>query len=210
MSDLNIDELVRVGKIEEIDPENRSLARVRLLDRVTRFIPVLQFANSYKRHWTPLRVGEQTLVVSQGGDPDFGFAIRAIYNKGCKEPSGANDHAEVIEYEDGSRIIYDSVKKALDVFLAGSATIEITDDVTITSKANLTVHYSGDSTVKIDGDSDLTIGGSATIDAPSVTVDSPSIDLGVGGKGVVTQECFCAITGLPHPDGSTIARAAKQ
>ena len=49
----------------------------------------------------------------------------------------------------------------------------------------------------------------ANIKSESVKVDSPSIDLGLGGKGVVTGECVCAFTGKPHHDFSANTRSAK-
>jgi len=49
----------------------------------------------------------------------------------------------------------------------------------------------------------------ANIKAESVKVDSPSIDLGLGGKGVVTGECICAFTGKPHHDYSANTRSKK-
>jgi len=49
----------------------------------------------------------------------------------------------------------------------------------------------------------------ANVKASSVKVDSPSIDLGLGGKGVVTGECICAFTGKPHHDYSANTRSAK-
>ncbi|EAJ4628943.1 phage baseplate assembly protein V, partial [Campylobacter coli] len=47
----------------------------------------------------------------------------------------------------------------------------------------------------------------ANIKADKVLVDSPSIDLGLGGKGLVTTECICAFTGSPHPHGSNNTRS---
>ena len=49
----------------------------------------------------------------------------------------------------------------------------------------------------------------ANVKASSVKVDSPSIDLGLGGKGVVTGECICAFTGRPHHDYSLNTRSKK-
>ena len=49
----------------------------------------------------------------------------------------------------------------------------------------------------------------ANVKADTVKVDSPSIDLGLGGKGVVTGECICAFTGKPHHDYSVNTRSAK-
>jgi phage baseplate assembly protein gpV len=45
--------------------------------------------------------------------------------------------------------------------------------------------------------------------ATNVVVDSQSIDLGKGGKGVITAECICKLDGLPHSDFSAKVRATK-
>lgn len=47
------------------------------------------------------------------------------------------------------------------------------------------------------------------VKANSVKVDSPSIDFGLNGKGVVTGECICPIIGIEHPDCSLNTRSAK-
>lgn len=47
------------------------------------------------------------------------------------------------------------------------------------------------------------------VKANSVKIDSPSIDLGLNGKGVVTGECICPIIGIEHPDCSLNTRSAK-
>lgn len=47
----------------------------------------------------------------------------------------------------------------------------------------------------------------ASIKAQSIQCDSPSIDLGIGGQGVVTKECICAFTGAPHPHASQNTRS---
>ena len=49
----------------------------------------------------------------------------------------------------------------------------------------------------------------AEVKAEKVEIDSESIDLGKGGKGVVTGDCICAYTGLPHEDKSEAVRAVK-
>lgn len=45
--------------------------------------------------------------------------------------------------------------------------------------------------------------------ANSVKVDSPNIDLGLGGTGVITCQSICHFTGAPHGDGSSVTRSAK-
>lgn len=64
--------------------------------------------------------------------------------------------------------------------------------------------------LKVDASNKITIiCKDAKVQANTVKVDSPSIDMGLGGKGVVTGECICALTGLPHHDFSQNTRSKK-
>lgn len=173
--------LISVGTVTEVDA-SKSLAKVDILGRETDFLPVVQRANSFKREFIPVRVGEQVVVLCPDGDSDFGTILGSIFNQGCKEPSGSGQTIEITEYEDGTKVSYDVSAKELK--------IEATNKITIIAS----------------GDVDVTCA-NASVKAESVAVDSSSIDLGLGGKGVVTGECKCAFTGLPHPDMSGNTRS---
>ncbi len=186
-----INNLISIGTVTESKSEQGlSLARVKILERVTDFLPVAQSSNSFKTKASPVRVGEQVLVFSPYGEGDSGIIFGAIFNKGQKEPVGANDTTEITEYEDGTRISYDSEVKELKIQAAGKVTI-ICATATITADA-----------VEVTS-------GSAKVTADAVTVDSASIDLGIGGTGVVTGESICPFTGSPHSDVSTNTRSKK-
>ena len=179
-----IENIAVVGTISETqNSKGKALARVKLLKRTTAFYPILSFSNSFKRHFIPARVGEQVLVIHPFGEASEGFIIRGIFNKNRKEHAKANDHTEVIDFEDGTVITYDTQAKELK--------INASDKITIICKA-----------AKVTAE---------TVDvvADSVVVDSPSIDLGKGGKGVVTGKCICAFTGAPHHDFSSNTRSKK-
>ena len=108
--------MTQVGKISEINVE-KSLVRVDVLGRITPWLPVLQMANSFKRHWIALRVDEQVLVL------DGAFVIRGIFNADCKEPIGADYINEIIEYEDGTTIEYNTFDKTLAINSTGSVNV---------------------------------------------------------------------------------------
>ena len=102
--------LIYTGTITEVKAEgDTSLAIVNVLGRKTDWLPVLQQANSFKKHYTPIRVGEQVSVFINR------FVIRGIFNLDCKEPDGANSYTEITEYEDGTRIEYNTQEKVLTV-----------------------------------------------------------------------------------------------
>ena len=90
--------IVNFGTIDATKAnESKALARVKVGDRVTDFLPVLSIANSFVKVWIPPRVGEQVAVISPFGDASSGFIIPAIFNKGCREPSGANSGNVIVE-----------------------------------------------------------------------------------------------------------------
>lgn len=167
--------LLTIGTIVETkSQEGKALARVNLCGRVSDFLPILNFANSFKQHYIPARIGEQVLVLAPYGEANGGIILRGIFNKECKENEGASDFKEIITYEDGVEFSYD-IK---------SSTLEINSPKQINISCQ-----------------------NALLRAQQVSIDSPSIDLGLGGAGVVTTECICAFTGSPHPNGSQNTRA---
>lgn len=127
--------IVKIGTITEINAENKALVKVKISSRVSDFLPVLMFANSFKRRWEPVRTGEQVTVFCPFGNPNFGLVIRGIFNKSCKEPTGASDTCEVTEYEDGTKFSYDTKSKKLSIFCVGDIEI-VAQNITI--KANNT------------------------------------------------------------------------
>jgi phage baseplate assembly protein V len=115
-----------IGSICEIDPENRALVKVQIGDMRSDFLPVAMFANSFLRGFSPIRIGEQVMVISPFGEAGRGIVIRSIFNVDCKEPAGSNEHTQVFEYEDGTRISYDTNAKELRIDAAGSINIKAT------------------------------------------------------------------------------------
>lgn len=140
----NTDNLIQIGTIVNVDPENRALVRVELFERVTDWIPYKMIVNSHVRVWTPPRVGEQVIVLSPFCEGDDGVVLGGIYNVNQKEPTGANDHTSIVVFEDGTSITYDTTAKALTINASGSVAVtapsgmSITADVTITGNLNVT------------------------------------------------------------------------
>ncbi|RYA23899.1 hypothetical protein CRU96_05690 [Malaciobacter halophilus] len=120
-----IDSLVNFGTISQTkSADGKALSRVKVSDRETDFLPIVSFSNSFRRHFIPARVGEQVIVVCPFGEANGGFILRSIFNKHQKEPRGANNYTEVIEYEDGTRFSYDTKAKVLTVDCVGDINIK--------------------------------------------------------------------------------------
>lgn len=178
-----LENIVQIGTISITKSiAGKALARVILDDdgtnkRVTNFIPVVSFANSFGKVWFPLRVNEQVIVFSPFGNADSGFIIRSIFNKGCKEPSGANEHTSIIEFEDGTRLSYDTQSSDLKIDAVKSINV-ICETATVTADSttiNSTSTHNGD----------VTINGKLTV-----------TDLINGGNGLI-------ITGGANTGGAT-------
>ena len=134
----------------------QSLARVKIDDRETDFFPIISQSNSFKKHFIPARENEQVTVFCPFGEANIGFILRGIFNKDCKEPNSSNNNKEIIEYEDGTEISYDTKAKELKINASSkitiickeatikadsvdiTATTSITGDVTITGELNVT------------------------------------------------------------------------
>jgi phage baseplate assembly protein V len=145
-----IDNIVQIGTICEIKP-NKALAKVNILNRVTNFMPVMSFANSFKRHFTPIKIGEQALVICIGGQADNGVIIRSIFYKknNHKEPAGSNENIEISEYSDGTKIKYDIEKHKLMASVAGDVELfEVNGNVKINTTGNMEITAGGDIKLK--------------------------------------------------------------
>jgi len=151
-----IDNIASVGTISETQSaKGKALARVKLLKRTTAFYPILSFSNTFKRHFIPARVGEQVLVIHPFGEASVGFIIRGIFNKGRKEHSLSNDHTEVMDFEDGTVITYDTKAKELK--------INASNKITIICKAATVTADTVDITATTTNNGDVTINGNLTV-----------------------------------------------
>jgi len=151
-----LNNLISIGTISETkSAQGKALARVKIFDRVTDFYPVVSFSNTFKRHFIPMRVNEQVLVFSVFGDASSGFIIRGIFNRSCKEPNGSSQTCEVMEYEDGTVISYDTAAKELKV--------NASDKITIICKAATVKADTVDVTATTSNTGDVTINGNLTV-----------------------------------------------
>lgn len=120
-----ISNLIAVGTITQVRSlEGKALARVKVMDMETDWLPVASLSNTFKKHWIPVRVKEQCIVLRPFGDSSSGFIIRSIFSRGAKEPSGADANTEIIEYSDGTRLKYSTSTGHLSIDCVGSVTIK--------------------------------------------------------------------------------------
>jgi phage baseplate assembly protein V len=147
-----INNLIAIGTVTESkSADGLSLARVKILSRVTDFLPMIQMASSFKRHAVPIRPGEQVVVFQPYGNGDGGVILGSLFNKGAKEPNGYSDTKEVMEFEDGTRISYDTSSKVLEIDAVESVNVTC-KNANITGDVALTGNLSVDGTISSTGD----------------------------------------------------------
>ncbi len=105
-------ELIHIGTVVDVDA-SQSLVKVDCLGRETDWLPLLQQANSFKRQFVSVRTGQQVVVLANR------VVLGSIFNADCSEPEGANEHIDIVEYEDGTRFEYDTELKKLTIYAVG-------------------------------------------------------------------------------------------
>jgi len=189
-----LNNICQVGTISEVyttqrskDHDNYALfAKVDVMGRTTDFFPIMTQMGEFKKHYVPPYVGEQVMVMCPFGNANVGYITRGVFSHD-KEPiehSVKDRETEYIEYKDGTKI-------EVSLF-DGKIKIDTPMDIEVNSAKDVSIKCVN-----------------ATVEATTVKVDSPSIDLGLGGTGVVTQESICPIMGIPHLFGSMNTRSAK-
>lgn len=146
----NTDNLIQLGTIVNVDPENRALVRVQIDDRVTDWIPCVMKASKHIKVWIPPQIGEQVEVHSPYGEGDDGVAHMSIYNKDCKEPTGANGFTTIVEWSNGARVEVDTQANTMKLKNPGEVMIDapivhlsgnlIVDGTITDEKGSLTSH----------------------------------------------------------------------
>lgn len=119
--------------IESKSDQGQAVVRVNILGRETQWLPVLQTANSFKRAFTPVRAGTQVVVLENR------YVLGALFCNDAPEPSGASETCEVTEYDDGTRITYDTAAKTLSIDGAGDMVIHLAGDATVKAEGNVNV-----------------------------------------------------------------------
>jgi phage baseplate assembly protein V len=195
MADLErlLQNLIQFGTITETKIEaGKMLAKVKVDDdRTTDFFPVLSKNNSFTKKASPIRVGEQVVVLSPGGVGNVGVILGSIYNTSNKEPNGLSNKREVITYEDGTTIFYDSESKTLDINAVGLINIVCKEakvkaettyiESTSTHKGDVTID--GSLIVKnlITGQNGITISGGSSTGGATFDCDISAKDISSSG-----------------------------
>lgn len=102
---------IEVATISEVSGDK---ARVAVGSMVTDFLPVFQsFSNSFDVSFSPIRVGEQVLVLPVRGNLNSGVILRGLYQSAHKEEP-TNKKVRV-SFEDGVSMSYDTASSTLEI-----------------------------------------------------------------------------------------------
>ena len=133
--------MIEVGIISEVRNDR---AKVAIGSMVTDFLPVFQaHANSYAVSFSPIRVGEQVLVLPVHDELNSGVVLRGLYQSSYK--TDATDKKVHISFEDGIKMSYDSSSSCLEI--SSPKLINITGDNANVKAKNVMVEAS-DTTIK--------------------------------------------------------------
>ena len=132
---------MEVATISEVSGDK---ARVAVGSMVTDFLPVLQaFSNSFAVSFSPIRAGEQVLVLPVRGNLNSGVILRGLYQSAHKEEP--TDKKVRVSFEDGVSMSYDTASSTLEI--SAPKQINITCENANLNAKNVTV-TANDTTVK--------------------------------------------------------------
>lgn len=176
-------QMVVRGKICAVDVQ-KAVAKVEYGDKQTTAWLTWKPIRSGKAivWWVP-EVGEGVTVISEG-DLSLGEIYPGSYHKDFKAPSNDPD-LFLVQFGDGSQVSHHRGSHKLEVINIG--------DVDIITRQNINVTCSGEARVNAEG---------------NIIANGSQIKLN-SGTGVVTGECVCHFTGLPHGDISSQVTAGK-
>ena len=147
--------LIEIATVIQVHPRH-SLVKVSSMGKPSGWLVVLQQVNTFKKQFTALRTDEQVMVLAGK------YVLRGVYNQRAKEPGGSNDHTDITQYEDGTRIEYNSQTHQLTVTCVGNTKLQSPDIELIGSiKIVGDIEHIGtlDNTAGINTDSDCSASG---------------------------------------------------
>lgn len=188
--------LCRTGTISELDHEQKKV-KVKISDTLTTaWLNWPAEIGKNHVHWRPLREQTNVLILCPSGDISQGHIVGMMYSNDIN-PASTQETDDLITFEDGTQIQYDSAEKALSIIVKGTTDIDSEKDITIKTAGNAKIETTGHTTI--------TAKGNATVEATATTtINGLQVILTDGASGgVVCQSHVCAFTGGPHPQGST-------
>jgi phage baseplate assembly protein V len=150
-----LENLLRIGTISAVNHQER-LVKVSTGKLITQWLAwPADIGNNYIR-WRPLRLNTQVIIACISGDPAQASIIGMLYSNDLNSPR-VDDHIDVIQFNDGSHIQYDSQVHKLTLKCVGDVLVD-TPETTFTGTVTVNGHVTykdgltGTGNAKVDGD----------------------------------------------------------
>lgn len=117
--------VLRIATVADIDWEKR-LFRAQTGDIKTNWLPFPALISHNYRHWLPLREGAQIILTVDGGDYNTAIVAGMLWSDDVPAPDIPVDDRpwiDRLEFEDGTRVEYDSKRQKLLIDTPGEITL---------------------------------------------------------------------------------------
>lgn len=132
-----LENLLVMGKISAVAPDNKSV-KLTLAGRETGWVRVPADIGANYRRWRPLRLGTQVLAGCPSGDPAQAVIIQILYTGALPPPADAAT-LDLIEFNDGARVAYDSAAHKMSVSTPGDIEAEVGGNARLTAAQSVTI-----------------------------------------------------------------------
>ena len=153
--DRRLANMIRIGTVAEVDHVAHKL-KIKLGDIITAWRPQPAEVGKNYIKWHPVRLGQQVIVASPSGDLAQCVVVGMLYLNSTPPPSGG-ENRDVIEFIDGTRVVYDSAAKHLSATLPPTGTVTISADGGVKIKGDVTIEGGLTTTKPCQMTGDLTI-----------------------------------------------------
>ena len=136
-----LENLIRFGTVAAVQMQPPRV-KVKTGTLTTTWLPWLALRAGADREWDPPTEGEHVILLSPSGVLAQGVAITGLFS----DHIPANGEREALHrrtYRDGAVIEYDSAARHLRATLPGTAEINATGNISLTSGANITLTAAG-------------------------------------------------------------------
>ncbi len=131
--------MVRLGRVAAIDYEGSiPRVRVRIEPLTTAWLPLLSLRAGGDKHWWPVELDEQVLVLSSSGELNQGVVLGSLHQQNFAAPANTTD-VHRMTYSDGAVIEYDRVAHRLSAVLPAGATTRLISDGGVSIVGDVTV-----------------------------------------------------------------------
>lgn len=131
--------LLKLGQVKHVNYDGDiPLVRVQVGELLTTWLPLLSLRAGPDRHWWPVEINEQVLVLSPSGDTTQGVVLGSLHQQRFPAPTH-EAHVHQAVYQDGAILEYDRQVHRLRIHLPKGAKTEwisedgvmITGDITV-------------------------------------------------------------------------------